>query len=135
MIPALLIRKWITLCEFITLSANRSTDSGICDVELEYLHIAHVREVVPRLRHVVGTDANQGTRLCQNPRRLQADPRMTLCEHTHLSAKLDSRGDFFDCCLGTESGVQWLLIRLHIRDSEWRLLILRTWLLLSEKWA
>ena len=28
MIPALLISRWITLCEFNTLAANRSTDSG-----------------------------------------------------------------------------------------------------------
>src|SRR5262249_31788271 len=35
----------------------------------------------------------------------------------HLPAKVDSRGDFFGRRLGTESGVQRLLSRLHIRDS------------------
>src|SRR5262249_3698236 len=66
---------------------------------------------------VVGTDANQGTRLGQNPRRLQADPGMTACDHTNLPAKVDSRCDFFGRRLGTEPRVQRLLIRLHIRDS------------------
>src|SRR5262245_31812641 len=86
-------------------------------VEVSDLHMVHVREVVPGLRHVVGTDANEGTSPCQNPRRLHGPSGMTAADHPPLPAKVDSRDELFGRRLGTESGVQRLLIRLHNRDS------------------